>query len=51
MVPTTTGIKLKESLRKDSAGLDAAATAKNAAASIVALVRENDAGEMVFTGT
>jgi hypothetical protein len=45
VVPTTTGIKLKESLLKDR---DPAATA---AASLAPLVRENDAGEMVFTGT
>jgi hypothetical protein len=50
VVPTTTGIKLKESLLKDRAGLDPAATAQNAAASLTPLVRENDAGEMVFTG-
>ena len=44
VVPTTTGIKLKESLQQ--AGLDSAAKA----ASLAPLVRENDAGELVFTG-
>lgn len=47
MVPTTTGIKLKQSLSAEKGGLDAA---QHAAAAIVPLVRENDAGEMVFTG-
>jgi hypothetical protein len=47
VVPTTTGIKLKESLLKER---DPAATAQNAAAALVPLVRENDVGEMVFTG-
>jgi hypothetical protein len=47
VVPTTTGIKLKESLLKEQ---DPAATAQNAAAALVPLVRENDLGEMVFTG-
>jgi hypothetical protein len=51
VVPTTTGIKLKESLANDKAGKDPATTAKNAAASLVPLVRENDSGDMVFTGT
>ena len=48
VVPTTTGIKLRESLK--TGDTDPAATAQQAAASQVPLVRENDAGEMVFTG-
>ncbi len=48
MVPTTTGIKLKQSVAAQKEGdLNGA---HHAAAAIVPLVRENDAGEMVFTG-
>ena len=48
VVPTTTGIKLKQSVAAQKEGeLNGA---HHAAAAIVPLVRENDAGEMVFTG-
>mmetsp|Transcript_6717 Transcript_6717/g.11290 ORF Transcript_6717/g.11290 Transcript_6717/m.11290 type:complete len:845 (-) Transcript_6717:102-2636(-) len=47
IVPTTTGIKLKEYLIKQRD--DPANAARNAAAAMTPLVVENDDGEMVFT--
>ena len=47
IVPTTTGIKLKEHLSKQRE--DPENVARNAAAAMTPLVVENDDGEMVFT--